>query len=755
MDSQLTQVQEQAPTPVTSKRRSAVDTSLHGLWLIFVRVICIIFVVYTLSFFSIGLELAFVLHRCSGLTCVLPIPEALVYFAVAALIFWRKSDDWMALLVALMLVLMVPMSTLPEALIALLFNMPVMRVLLDVSVYLASAFFLLFLFLFPNGRFWPRWSFWLVEGSLLWLASWFILPGSLLFLNIILLVILLIFVLFILSLRFEEVLTPIERQQTKWVVAGTSIALLGGLVMPFTDDRAILLLIPLTIGIAVLRYRLYDIDVIIRRTLVYSTLTVILALLYVGLVIGLESLVRLFTGRVSQSPVIIVASTLAIAALFQPLRHRIQRIIDRRFYRSKYDAAKILASFSTTLGNEVDLDQLREQLLVVVQEAMRPAHVSLWLQQYGRQAQQQYTLVMPEQAVSRQPSSPQWETGMADTSQEMLRPPSGGISRRAVIIGLATGGIALAGGILGQWLLKRYPIFVYTGHSGAVFDAAWSPDGRRIGSGSADKTVQVWDALDGSHVFTYRGHTDAVYTVAWSPDGKRIASCSKDKTVQVWDALDGSHVFTYRGHKDQVIFMAWSPDGKRLASGGGNTFETNKTSDPTVQLWDAIDGHHIFTYRGHTDSVFAIAWSPDGRRIASCSKDKTVQVWDARDGHHIFTYTGHTDGVIDVAWSPDGKHLASAGADKTVQVWDATDGHHIFTYTGHTDWVFGVSWSPDGTRIASGGDKTDQVWDAANGGNVIVYNNHTDSVIRVTWSPDGKLVASSSFDGTVQIWSPA
>jgi hypothetical protein len=139
------------------------------------------------------------------------------------------------------------------------------------------------------------------------------------------------------------------------------------------------LLIPVSIGFSIMRYRLYDIDRLINRTLVYGTLTVLLALVYVGLVIGLQSLAHLFTGQVGQSPVIIVASTLAIAALFQPLRHRIQAIIDRRFYRRKYDAAKIVEAFSATLRNEVDLSQLREHLLNVVQDTMQPAHMSLWL----------------------------------------------------------------------------------------------------------------------------------------------------------------------------------------------------------------------------------------------------------------------------------------------------------------------------------------------------------------------------------------
>jgi len=205
--------------------------------------------------------------------------------------------------------------------------------------------------------------------------------------------------------RYRRVSTSRERQQTRWVVFGFSIGIVGFvlsivLVNAFHSSApqqssvlktlvggtiiyGFLLLIPISIAIAILRSRLYDIDVVINRTLVYGTLTLSLAAVYAGLIIGLESLVGFFTRQGAQ-PLVIVVSTLAIAALFQPLRGRIQQVIDRRFYRSRYDATRTLAAFSATLRNEVDLNQLREQLLAVVQETMQPAHVSLWLRQPER-----------------------------------------------------------------------------------------------------------------------------------------------------------------------------------------------------------------------------------------------------------------------------------------------------------------------------------------------------------------------------------
>ena len=184
----------------------------------------------------------------------------------------------------------------------------------------------------------------------------------------------------------------IERQQLKWFVYAMAIGLMGSIglfaVVWFSvnsnPDTSLWTLVtvgmPIAAGIAILRYRLYDIDIIIKRTLVYGSLTAILAALYFALVIGAQHVTQAFTGQqVGQQPVVIVLSTLLIAALFQPLRARLQRWMDRRFYRSRYNAAKTLAAFSATLRSELDPDELRGRLLGVVEETMRPTHVSLWL----------------------------------------------------------------------------------------------------------------------------------------------------------------------------------------------------------------------------------------------------------------------------------------------------------------------------------------------------------------------------------------
>jgi hypothetical protein len=203
--------------------------------------------------------------------------------------------------------------------------------------------------------------------------------------------------------KYRVTLTARERQQTKWVLLGLILSVGFALCLLFLVvglpyllsnfalfyfyfaliplATVVFLSAPISFAIAIFRYNLWDIDLIINRALVYGSLTGILATLYIALVIGAQSAVQSVTGQRGQQPLIVVASTLLIVVLVQPLRSRIQRVIDRRFYRRKYDAQKTIAVFGETLRQEISLSELQERLVEFVNETMQPAHVSLWLAQ--------------------------------------------------------------------------------------------------------------------------------------------------------------------------------------------------------------------------------------------------------------------------------------------------------------------------------------------------------------------------------------
>jgi hypothetical protein len=264
--------------------------------------------------------------------------------------------------------------------------------------------FLLF-FIFPNGRFVPRWTRWpagvLVTGTVLLalfpnppfnIESW---PFWRFFYNGLGWLLIGVYAQIY---RYVRVSSPAQRQQSKWAFFGFTVALAGYLGWIWIDtllplDRpesrvladlvgnavvlGFMLIIPLSFGVAIFRYRLWDIDIIINRTLVYGTLTGMLVAIYFGGVTLLQGMLRGLTGQ--ESTVAIVASTLTIAVLFNPLRRRIQSLIDRRFYRRKYDAAKALEAFSAKLRDETDLDAVKGDLVGVIKETLQPKHVSLWV----------------------------------------------------------------------------------------------------------------------------------------------------------------------------------------------------------------------------------------------------------------------------------------------------------------------------------------------------------------------------------------
>ena len=325
---------------------------------------------------------------------------------IGIVIFWRRSDDGMALLVATMLVTWGPLNelfVLTPNVIGEIYSTLEMT-LVSALTYVGYMSWMLFFYLFPSGRFVPRWTRWLALGWVLFSGTWIFTPSvgppswpPLLF-NVSIVILWGSFVV-AQAYRYARVSNAAQRQQTKWVVFGVVVAVIGVLTTIFTMGPAVdlppeevsrkmlsmllmdafMLSIPISIGIAVLRSRLFDVDVVINRSLVYGALTATLALVYFGGVATTQVIFRALTGQEQQPQLAIVVSTLVIAALFNPLRRRIQGFIDRRFYRRKYDAAKTLEDFSAKLRDETDLDALSDGLVGVVRETMQPAHVSVWL----------------------------------------------------------------------------------------------------------------------------------------------------------------------------------------------------------------------------------------------------------------------------------------------------------------------------------------------------------------------------------------
>ncbi|WP_322481065.1 WD40 repeat domain-containing serine/threonine-protein kinase [Thermogemmatispora sp.] len=208
--------------------------------------------------------------------------------------------------------------------------------------------------------------------------------------------------------------------------------------------------------------------------------------------------------------------------------------------------------------------------------------------------------------------------------------------------------------------------------------------------------------------------------------------------------MPGRRLYTYSGHSERVFALAWSPDGRRVVSGG---------YDHTLQVWDATTGREIFAYRGHQEPVRTAAWSPDGTYIASGSNDHSAHVWEAASGRRVTTFRGHQDSVISLSWSPDGRLIVSASLSKQAIVWEALTGKRVATLRGHTSLVSAVAWSPDGTRIASASlDKTVRIYDISSWEAIFVYQGHSDSVTTLVWSPDSTRIASAGEDKTVQVW---
>jgi hypothetical protein len=319
----------------------------------------------------------------------------LAYLGAASLIVSRRSDDWIALLVSFTLIALGSVAFSPSNSI-LIVAQPGISPLVNMMEALGYLSLLLLLLIFPDGRFAPTWTRWFVPFLLV-----FLVPEPLFIFGLFALLVYLLMAIYSQVFRYRHISDASQRQQTKWVGVGlaSQIVVMGSwffVASQFPADvptaaRTTTLLVilpvvflfgslfPISVTIAILRHRLWDIDIVINRTLVYGTLTGVLVLVYFASVVLFQILFRGLTGQ--ESPLAVVASTLVIAGLFNPLRQRIQAVIDRRLYRRKYDAARTLEAFGAKVRDEVDLSELSTSLLEIVEQSVQPERVTLWLKE--------------------------------------------------------------------------------------------------------------------------------------------------------------------------------------------------------------------------------------------------------------------------------------------------------------------------------------------------------------------------------------
>ena len=298
-----------------------------------------------------------------------------------------------------------------------------------------------------------------------------------------------------------------------------------------------------------------------------------------------------------------------------------------------------------------------------------------------------------------------------------------------------------------------------------VASVKFSPDGKLLAVGGYQE-VRLIDSATGKPLATLSGHADYVRSLAFSPDGKMLAAAGgppqRGGEIKIWDissivapgfspanaALKGGATLlkTLLGHKDCIYSVAWSPDGKLLASG---------SYDKMVKLWDAATGQEVKNLQDHIDAVFAVAFSPDGKHLASGSQDRSVKIWDIASGQRLYTLSDATDGLTSIAYSPSGKQIAAAGYDKTIYVWQVgdSDGRLLRSLIADEDSILALAWTPDGKMlITSSSDGSIRFRDAATLDPVGVIAHQPDWVEALSISPDGTRLAAGRFNGTLSLF---
>ncbi|MDZ7959642.1 MAG: serine/threonine-protein kinase [Aulosira sp. DedQUE10] len=367
--------------------------------------------------------------------------------------------------------------------------------------------------------------------------------------------------------------------------------------------------------------------------------------------------------------------------------------------------------------------------------------------------------VPPTVAYQAPPSTNrQWEGGREQgkitllTAVDLLKP-----KQQLKIPLLLSGAIfLLCLGGYGIWQIRK-PIVAHTvayeklalassltAHTDWIDSLAISADGETLASGSADKSIKIWNLKIGALKTTLSLHSDVVNSVAISRDGKTVVSGSKDGTIKIWNLPTGTLKATLKRSEERVNSVVISPDGQTLVSAGG---------EKKIKIWNLQTGELKNTLTGHKKSVMALAISADGQTLVSGSADSTIKIWNLQTGELKNTLTGHKDVIFAVAITPDGKTLASGSYDRTIKIWNLLTGALKNTLTEHRYAVSSVAISPDGQTLASGSwDNTIKIWNLQTGVLRTTLTGHSDLVYTVAISPDGQTLVSGSKDKTIKIW---
>ncbi len=283
-----------------------------------------------------------------------------------------------------------------------------------------------------------------------------------------------------------------------------------------------------------------------------------------------------------------------------------------------------------------------------------------------------------------------------------------------------------------------------------VFSVALSSDGRRVLTGSGDKTARLWDAQSGELLQKWEGN-ERVYAVRFSPDGKRAAAACLDGVTRLWEVASGNEIRRLEGY-----LAAFSSDGRHVLTAH---------ADDMPRLWDVATGKEVVRLSSRVAQVTAVGFSPDGRRLLVASTDRKARLWDASTGRAVRSLTGHDDGITAAAFSPDGKQVLTGGGgfldrDHTARLWNAATGEEVRRFAGHRDDVAAVAFSPDGKQVLTGGggllnlDTSARLWDVSRGKTLRTFTGYTLKVAAVAFSPDGRYALTASAQQT-RLWDLA